>query len=118
MPEAYKLSFADLPTDSPMAGLVRRRIIGEHAMISEVRVEAGFVLEPHSHANEQMAVVLSGRCVFQLPRADGGVREVECRAGDVLVIPPHAPHGVRMLEATHILDIFSPPSQKTGIDRS
>lgn len=118
MTHALKVRLDDLPTESPTPGLVRRRIIGEHAMISDVRVQPGFVLEPHSHANEQMAIVLSGRCVFQLPQPDGSVRELELVTGDVLVIPPNAPHGVKMLEPTHILDIFSPPSQKTGIDKS
>ena len=118
MAQATKIRFDDLPTDSPMQGILRRRIIGEHTMISEVRVETGFVLQPHSHANEQLSVVLSGRCVFQLPQPDGTIREEELRAGDVLQIPCNVPHGVRMLEPTRILDIFSPPSQKTGIDRA
>lgn len=118
MPEATKHTLADLPADAPLTGLSRRRVIGELFMLSEVRLQAGFVLEPHAHHNEQMSIVLEGRCVFQLPQPDGSVRELDLGPGDVLHIPPHVPHGVRVLEPMRILDLFAPPSQKTGIDRA
>lgn len=101
-----------------MALMSRRRVIGEKMMISEVQLEPGFVLESHSHFNEQFVVVLSGRCVFQVGRADGSVAEIEMRGGEVLHLPGNVPHGVRVIERTHILDLFSPISEKTGVDRA
>ncbi|MGK0264015.1 MAG: quercetin dioxygenase-like cupin family protein, partial [Planctomycetota bacterium] len=38
-------------------------------------------------------------------------------AGDVLHLPGFAPHGAEALETTVLLDIFSPPSESTGIDK-
>ena len=31
-------------------------------------------------------------------------------------IPPHVPHGVRAIERSVVFDLFSPPSEKTGLD--
>ncbi|CAG0982729.1 hypothetical protein PHYC_01856 [Phycisphaerales bacterium] len=115
---AKKLRWADLPSDYPMSLMSRRRVMGERMMLSEVRLEPGFVLESHSHFNEQFVVVLSGRCVFQVGREDGSTVEIEMQGGEVLHLPGNVPHGVRVIEATHILDIFSPISEKTGVDRA
>ncbi|MFI4891870.1 MAG: hypothetical protein ACIAQ0_00340 [Phycisphaerales bacterium JB058] len=37
--------------------------------------------------------------------------------GQAIVLPPNVPHGAEALEETIILDLFSPPSEKTGIDQ-
>lgn len=104
----------DLPADHPMELLERRRVMGEHAMLSYVKLTKGFRLESHHHANEQMAVVMSGKICFGL--ADGS--SVTLGPGEVLHIPPDAPHSAEALEDTVVLDVFSPPSATTGIDRS
>jgi quercetin dioxygenase-like cupin family protein len=108
----------DLPADRPMPRITRRRIIGDRMMVSDVLLEAGFDLPAHHHANEQFVVVLSGRCLFGLG-APGTreYREVEVAAGQVLVLPGGVPHSCRALEETRILDLFSPPSVTTGVDR-
>jgi len=119
MPPARLLAWSDLPHDSPMPLIDRRRIIGEHVMISEVHLHKGFTLASHHHANEQLVVVLSGRCRFGV--GEPGTTDHQhllVAAGQVLVLPPHVPHACEALEDTHILDIFSPPSQTTGVDRA
>lgn len=97
----------------------RRRIIGEHLMVSEVLLHKGFSLASHQHANEQFVVVVSGACRFGVG-AEGTSehREMIVRAGQVLVLPPDVPHSCVALEDTHILDLFSPPSAGTGVDRA
>lgn len=112
------LTLSSLPVDRPMPLISRRRVIGEHMMVSDVLLEKGFTLASHHHANEQFVVLLSGRCIFGLG-APGtpDYREVEVSAGQVLTLPPNLPHSCRALEETRILDLFSPPSQTTGIDR-
>lgn len=117
MADAKLISFADLSVDRPMPLIERKRIIGEQMMVSEVRLSKGFNLGTHQHANEQFVVVVSGRCRFGLG-ADGSPerREVEVKTGQVLVLPGNVPHSCLALEDTHILDIFSPISEKTGVD--
>ena len=75
------------------------------------------VRRAHAHANEQMAVVLSGHIRFILPEHGGRAEKVvELKGGQVLVLPANVPHGAEALEDTLILDVFSPPSEGTGVD--
>lgn len=108
-------SWDELPVDHPMGLIDRRRVMGVHAMISHVTLHPGFKVEPHRHENEQFAVVLSGRIRFTLgdPAAE---HDVELTGGRVIHFPPGVPHGAEAIEETVILDIFSPPSEKTGVD--
>ncbi|MDP1660515.1 MAG: cupin domain-containing protein [Phycisphaerales bacterium] len=107
-----------LPEDAPIALLTRRRIIGEQMMISRVMLSKGCDVPSHSHANEQFAVLLSGRVRFGLG-APGTPehREVVVSGGEVLHLPGNLPHSAFATEDSVILDLFSPPSQTTGIDR-
>ena len=42
----------------------------------------------------------------------------EVRAGGVMVLPPHVPHGITAVERSVVFDLFSPPSEKTGLDQA
>jgi quercetin dioxygenase-like cupin family protein len=110
--------WTDLPVDNPMPLLERRRVIGEKAMISHITLKKGFSLASHAHDNEQFSCVLSGALRFGLG-ADGSKdrREVTVHAGEVIHLPSHLPHSAFAVEDTVVLDIFSPPSTGTGIDR-
>jgi quercetin dioxygenase-like cupin family protein len=109
----------DLPHDTPMPLISRQRIIGEQVMISSVRLAKGFKLATHQHVNEQFVVMLSGRCVFGIG-AEGtpARRDIEVKGGEVLHLPSNVPHSCTALEDTVILDLFSPISEKTGVDRA
>jgi quercetin dioxygenase-like cupin family protein len=113
MGEAVHYRWEDLKRDRPMDKLWRRRVIGDQAMISQVFLEKGCHVPMHAHANEQFACTISGRLRFTL----SGGREVIVGAGEVLHLPAHVPHAAEALEDTLVLDIFSPPSTTTGIDR-
>lgn len=117
MNTARKLAWHDLPEDKPLPLIARRRILGTQMMISHVTLTRGFTVGTHAHENEQMSVVLSGRFRFSLG-ADGAAdrRTVEVGPGEVMVLPSNVPHGGEALEDTVILDLFSPPSEKTGVD--
>lgn len=120
MPHAAAVyDFADLPTDAPMPLITRQRIIAQHLMISRVHLERGFAVPIHHHANEQIAVVVSGRIRFDLPQgtaADPAATTATLTAGQCIVFPPDCPHGAEALDDTLILDLFSPPSETTGVD--
>lgn len=107
----------DLPRDHPMELLARRRIIGEKMMISEIILHRGCEVPSHHHANEQFAVVISGQVRFGLGESDSADhRIVEVKAGEVLHLPSHVHHSAYALEDSLVLDVFSPPSETTGVD--
>ena len=116
--DARVLRWSNLPSDQPMPNITRQRIIGEHVMISNVKLSRGFTLGTHSHFNEQMVCVVSGRAAFVLHEGTPKERSVTLGAGEVLHLPPDVPHNCKALEDTEIWDIFSPPSEKTGVDRA
>ncbi len=108
----------ELAEDTPMPKLARRRVIGKQAMISRVLLRAGCDIPTHAHENEQMACVISGKARFGLGAEGSPQRqELVVSAGEVLELPSNCPHSCFAMEDTLILDIFSPPSQTTGIDR-
>ena len=115
MATAHLLTLAELPIDTPMPLITRQRVLGDRMMISRVILEEGFVIGMHHHENEQMVVMLSGLAEFDLEEV-GGVRTVEVRGGQVLVLPGNVPHGCRAIERCEILDLFSPVSEMTGVD--
>ena len=98
--------------------LERRRIIGEQAMLSHVTLSRGCQVPMHQHANEQFTCILSGELRFTLqPRGGGALTTVSVKAGEVLHLPSNVPHAAHAVVDTVVLDIFSPPSETTGIDR-
>ncbi len=108
-----------LEPDRPMDLLERKRIIGERAMISHVFLRRGCRVPSHAHANEQFACTLSGRLRLGVgEEGTPGWREVIVGAGEVLHLPGGVAHSAEALEDTLVLDIFSPPSATTGIDRT
>jgi len=117
-PQSLVHRWNDLPKDAPMPLLERRRIIGEKMMISQVLLTKGCDVPSHSHPNEQFACLLSGKLRFGLgPPGAADYQEIVLNRGEVLHLPSNLPHSAFALEDCVILDMFSPPSQKTGIDR-
>ena len=116
--DARVLRWSELPFDAPMALLRRQRVIAEKMMLSNVFLQKGCDVPTHSHENEQISCILSGRLRFGIG-AEGTAerREVTVSAGEVVVLPGHVPHSAYALEDTQVLDLFSPPSAGTGIDR-
>lgn len=114
---ASSYRWVELTADSPMPLLERRRVIGEKVMISHVRLMKGCDVPMHSHDNEQMSCVLSGRLRFMVADTAGAPRTLILGPGEVLHLPSNVPHAAFAEEETEVLDIFAPPSTMTGIDR-
>ncbi len=88
-------------------GIAARIFVGDHVMLSVVRIAPHRAGAVHSHAEEQWGVFLEGRCV---PIQDG--QEVEVEAGAFWHSPGGVPHGIRTGElGALVLDIFSPPRE-------
>ena len=85
-------------------------------MLSQVLLEAGCDVPRHAHENEQLTVVLRGCLEFGIGESE---REeiIVARAGEVVHLPSNLAHRARALEETLVLDVFSPVSEGTGIDR-
>jgi quercetin dioxygenase-like cupin family protein len=116
--QARQYRWSDLPQDAPMELLSRKRIIGEQMMISQVQLKKGCFVPTHSHANEQFACIMSGELRFGIGEEGTPERyEVRVKAGGVLHLPSNVPHSAEALEDTLVIDLFSPPSATTGIDR-
>ena len=111
--------WSELPADHPMAKIERRRVIGSAMMVSQVRLDKGFSVATHAHANEQITIMVSGTLKFGIG-AEGSRerRELIVRAGEVLHLPSNVPHSAEALEDSLVLDLFSPPSEKTGVDHA
>jgi quercetin dioxygenase-like cupin family protein len=85
--------------------LLRRQIaVGRDIMIARVLLSKGCVVPEHSHPNEQVSYILEGALKFRV-----GGKEIVVGAGEVLAIPPGAPHEAEALADTIDLDVFTPP---------
>ena len=115
---AVHVRWSEQPVDRPMDLLERKRVIGQQAMISRVFLKKGCDIPTHAHENEQIAMVVSGKVRFGLG-AEGstGRKDLIVGADEVLHLPSNVPHSCYAIEDTLIYDVFSPPSQKTGIDK-
>ncbi len=76
---------------------------GERAMVNYVELEPGTDVPEHAHPEEQLTLVLSGRIRFVL---EG--EETELGPGDAVWVPSGARHAVQALDASVVLDVFSP----------
>ena len=101
------LRWDDVPLEqlNPLIG--RKLITGEQMMIAHVHLAKGAIVPKHSHHNEQLTYILSGRMRFWFGDDESDV--VEIGAGEVLTIPPHLPHKAEALEDTLDVDVFHPP---------
>ena len=86
-------------------GISARIFVGEHVMLSIVRIEPDSQGKIHSHPEEQWGVLLEGECV----RIQGD-QEIVVSAGDFWHTPADVTHGIRTESVgVLVLDIFSPP---------
>ena len=96
--------------EEPLKGSITRRMItGAGSMIAQIRLKKGDTVPQHSHHNEQLTYVLTGK--LRLLLGAKGEHEVVVGAGEVLVIPPNLPHSAEALEDTLDVDVFTPPRE-------
>ncbi len=115
MTDAVRYRWEDMDQDHPMDLIARRRIMGEKVMVSEVILHKGFSVASHHHQNEQIGIVLSGKVTFGIGEGDD-YHEITVEGGEVIHLPPNVAHSALAQEESRILDIFSPVSEKTGVD--
>ena len=95
----------DLDALSVGPGLQFRPVTTETVMTNFVSFEPNVPTPMHHHAEQQIAVVLSGELRFTV-----GDETKVMHAGDCVVIPPNVSHGgASGPEGCEVLDVFSPP---------
>ena len=95
--------WSEIEEDHPIPLLHRKLVKGENALVARVRLETGCQVPLHQHASEQIAVVVSGKLLWNV-----GGEELIAQGGEVLVLPPNVPHSVTALEDSEVFDILSP----------
>lgn len=94
----------DAIEEEPLNPLISRKVIHTERMtICKIRLKKGAVVPMHSHENEQITVLETGALRFIFQNEDKVIHD-----GDMLAIPPHAPHRVEALEDSLAMDLFSP----------
>lgn len=83
--------------------LSQKIVTGEREMIAQTYLKRGTLVPIHAHDSEQLTYVLQGALRVVVAGEECIVRE-----GEVLHVPPGAPHQAEALEDTFELDVFSP----------
>ncbi|MCI6673380.1 MAG: cupin domain-containing protein [Sphaerochaetaceae bacterium] len=88
-----------------LGGGVTRKIVAydEGMMVCELTFKKGAVGTPHHHPHEQIGYIISGS--FEV--TDGEETKV-LKAGDCYLVKPDSVHGVKALEDSKLLDVFTP----------
>ena len=93
-------------------GLVFQPVTTEAVMTNFVTFEPNAEAATHHHAEQQIAIIVSGELTFTV-----GAETRVMVAGDLVVIPPHVPHGgAAGPEGCVAIDVFTPP--RAGIVRA
>ncbi len=88
----------------PLKPLLTRQVLhGEKMTVARILLGKGATVPMHSHHNEQLSTLESGRMRFIV----GGVEQI-IEAGDMLLIPSNVPHSAEALEDSVAVDINSP----------
>ena len=88
-------------------GVKLRPVFGKDLMISYVTFAPNAVAPVHQHPQEQISLVLSGSCEFQV-----GDKKQLISAGDAVAIPRNVPHSaVATGEGCVSVDVFAPPRE-------
>jgi len=81
----------------------RQMLNGDAMTLARITLAQGAVVAEHSHPNEQIATVLSGRVRFRL-----GDEELVVDALASVLIAGGVPHEVEALQDSVVLDAFAP----------
>ncbi len=95
---------SEVPPFSPAPGIQIQPVIGEALMTCWIAMEPGAIVAEHSHANEQLGVVVEGSVSIT---AAGETREMV--VGDAYVVPSDLAHsGVAGAEGVLLVETFVP----------
>ncbi len=73
-------------------------------MLAEVYFEKGAIGPNHSHPQEQITYILSGKIKYH----EKGLEDKILNVGDSYYVASNVEHGIEVLEDTVIVDVFTP----------
>ncbi|MEM6482147.1 MAG: cupin domain-containing protein [Pseudomonadota bacterium] len=116
MPNIFSLDEADTSSEyfPDMAVWWRGRLaLGDHQELCWVKFEPGATYPMHSHAYEQVSVLVQGRLRLKV-----GTETREVGPGDMWFVPTDTPHGGDVLgdEPAIFIDVYAPPSRGDDSD--
>jgi quercetin dioxygenase-like cupin family protein len=101
---------SQVPPFSPAPGIQIQPVIGESLMTCWIAMEPGAIVAEHSHANEQLGVVVEGSVSIT---AAGETRKMV--VGDAYVVPSDLAHsGVAGDEGVLLVETFVPIREEYG----
>ena len=90
----------DLALEKVTALISRKRVDGARQTLAQVYLKRGALVPLHVHEGEQMIYVLDGMLKLRVAGEDVTVRD-----GEVVRIPPEAPHQIEALADTFALEV-------------
>lgn len=110
MADGYFISIKDVEQIEMLPGLpgIHRRTMAttDEAMLCQFHFDKGSVVPNHQHMNDQVGYVLSGKMELTI-----GDKVQIIYPGDSYAIPGGIEHSAKALEASILIDIFSPPRE-------
>jgi len=100
------IKWDEIPAERLNDKFVRKLAWDGKIMIGLTLVEQGYVVPLHSHDNEQITFVTSGKWRFSI---DGKVTDVG--PNEMISIPANVPHTAEAVETLVAYDIFTPPRE-------
>ena len=95
-----------VPVERVNDRISRRMVTGDKVMLVRWQMRPGAVVPAHRHPHEQVACMLSGSMRLRV-----GDRWLDCKAGDVVVIPGNVEHEAAFPADCEVMDVFSPPRE-------
>lgn len=87
----------------PTNGITLKRFIGDLVGMNLVRWAEGTTRAAHTHVNEQIMLVQSGSYRITV---EGQAHTL--RAGELIIVPSYALHGIEALEDSEHIAVYSP----------
>jgi quercetin dioxygenase-like cupin family protein len=100
------INWDQVPAERVNDQFVRKLAWDGKVMIGRTDVEKGYVVPLHSHPNEQVTWVMSGKWRFHL---EG--KTVDVGPNEMIFIPANVEHTAEAVETLVAYDIFTPPRE-------
>jgi len=114
MKKFFKLNWVEADQEQLDPKLSQRVFTTNNVMVVHYVYEPGLEFEKHSHPQEQVTIVQTGRLLIRVEDEN-----VELRKGDICFIAPNIQHSTTVLgdERVESISIFSPVAERVVIDR-
>lgn len=107
MPDGYFISTQDIEQIEMLTGVHRRTMATtDEAMLCQFLLEKDSIVPLHSHMNDQVGYVISGKIELTI-----GKHMREIGPGMSYAIPGGIEHTAKALVDSIIIDVFSPPRE-------